>query len=131
MSLSRCIIQPDNAAGMSALPAPGTPATEARFPCGGLQTNSTRRTDRRPTEQVMPNTHNGAAPDEPAGTPDSDRYAAETAHHHPTKPGTTDDETIRRHAYEIWEKEGRPEGRHEAHWHEAEQHARPKSPPGR
>jgi Protein of unknown function (DUF2934) len=30
------------------------------------------------------------------------------------------DETIRRRAYAIWEAEGRPEGRHEQHWAQAE-----------
>lgn len=30
------------------------------------------------------------------------------------------DEEIRKRAYEIWEKEGRPEGKHQDHWSEAE-----------
>jgi len=30
-----------------------------------------------------------------------------------------DDEHIKRRAYEKWEAEGRPEGEHERHWHEA------------
>jgi hypothetical protein len=30
-----------------------------------------------------------------------------------------DDERIRRKAYEIWESEGRPEGRHNDHWRRA------------
>jgi len=29
------------------------------------------------------------------------------------------DELIRRRAYAIWEKEGRPQGRHEEHWRQA------------
>jgi hypothetical protein len=29
-------------------------------------------------------------------------------------------ERIRRRAYELWETEGRPEGRAQAHWHQAE-----------
>ena len=29
-------------------------------------------------------------------------------------------EAIRKRAHEIWEREGRPEGRHEDHWREAE-----------
>lgn len=29
------------------------------------------------------------------------------------------DDAVRRHAYEIWEREGRPDGQHESHWHEA------------
>jgi hypothetical protein len=72
--------------------------------------------------------------DKPAGTPTGDRYAAETAHHHPTKPGTTEDEAIRQEAYAIWEMEGRPDGQHEAHWQKAEERMKPvlvKSPPGR
>jgi hypothetical protein len=28
-------------------------------------------------------------------------------------------EKIRQRAYEIWEREGRPEGQHERHWHQA------------
>lgn len=30
-----------------------------------------------------------------------------------------DEERVRRRAYEIWEREGRPEGRHEEHWRRA------------
>jgi len=30
------------------------------------------------------------------------------------------DERIRRRAYEIWEREGRPNGRDQEHWREAE-----------
>ena len=30
-----------------------------------------------------------------------------------------DDEAVRQHAYGIWEREGRPEGQHESHWHQA------------
>lgn len=29
------------------------------------------------------------------------------------------DQKIRERAYALWEEEGRPAGRHEAHWHEA------------
>ncbi|TSD84050.1 DUF2934 domain-containing protein [Mycobacterium sp. KBS0706] len=36
----------------------------------------------------------------------------------PRRP--VEDEEIRRHAYEIWEREGRPEGRAEEHWRRAE-----------
>jgi hypothetical protein len=32
-----------------------------------------------------------------------------------------DQERIRRRAHEIWEREGRPEGRHEEHWTQARQ----------
>ncbi len=34
------------------------------------------------------------------------------------------EEAIRAHAYELWEKEGYPEGRHEEHWHQAEKKLR-------
>ena len=30
-----------------------------------------------------------------------------------------DNERVRQKAYELWEKEGRPEGKHEDHWHQA------------
>jgi hypothetical protein len=30
-----------------------------------------------------------------------------------------DEEYVRRIAYELWEKEGRPHGRHDQHWHQA------------
>ncbi|NYZ17321.1 DUF2934 domain-containing protein [Azospirillum sp. RWY-5-1] len=30
-----------------------------------------------------------------------------------------DDTRIRDRAYELWESEGRPDGRHEEHWHQA------------
>lgn len=33
-----------------------------------------------------------------------------------------DDDKIRRKAYEIWEDEGRPEGRHDDHWRQAREH---------
>jgi Protein of unknown function (DUF2934) len=61
---------------------------------------------------------------EPTGTPDSDRFKAETAHHHPTKAGTTDDEEIRAYAYALWVAEGRPDGQDARHWCEAEYHLR-------
>jgi hypothetical protein len=32
-----------------------------------------------------------------------------------------DDDNIRRKAYELWENEGRPEGRHDEHWQKAHQ----------
>lgn len=35
---------------------------------------------------------------------------------HRDAPG---DDVIRRRAYHIWEEEGRPEGRHDEHWHRA------------
>jgi len=38
---------------------------------------------------------------------------------HPVRRPVEEDE-IRRHAYEIWEREGRPEGRAEEHWRQAE-----------
>jgi hypothetical protein len=31
------------------------------------------------------------------------------------------EEKIKRRAYEIWERDGRPDGKHFDHWHEAEQ----------
>ncbi|RVJ40003.1 DUF2934 domain-containing protein [Sinorhizobium meliloti] len=31
-----------------------------------------------------------------------------------------DEDRIRARAYEIWEREGRPDGGHERHWHQAE-----------
>ncbi|WP_411755786.1 DUF2934 domain-containing protein [Sinorhizobium meliloti] len=30
------------------------------------------------------------------------------------------EERIRRRAYEIWERDGRPDGEHDRHWHQAE-----------
>jgi hypothetical protein len=30
-----------------------------------------------------------------------------------------DNERVRQKAYDLWEKEGRPEGKHEDHWHRA------------
>ena len=35
-------------------------------------------------------------------------------------PKETVQERIQRRAYELWESEGRPEGRERAHWHQAE-----------
>ncbi len=57
---------------------------------------------------------------EPKGAPTSERFAAETAHHHPSTDHTTDDEEIRAEAYELWVAEGRPEGKQEEHWSLAE-----------
>ncbi|MGK9202848.1 DUF2934 domain-containing protein [Sinorhizobium meliloti] len=31
-----------------------------------------------------------------------------------------DEDRIRARAYEIWEREGRPDGGHERHWHQAQ-----------
>ena len=44
-----------------------------------------------------------------------------------------DEERIRRRAHEIWEREGRPEGRHEEHWARARREVESEeggSPPG-
>ena len=44
-----------------------------------------------------------------------------------------DEERIRRRAHEIWEREGRPEGRHEEHWARARREVEAEeggSPPG-
>jgi Protein of unknown function (DUF2934) len=44
-----------------------------------------------------------------------------------------DHERIRRRAHEIWEREGRPEGRHEEHWTQARREVEAEeggSPPG-
>jgi hypothetical protein len=30
-----------------------------------------------------------------------------------------DEERVRKRAYEIWEKAGRPDGQHDAHWEQA------------
>ena len=38
----------------------------------------------------------------------------------PGRPREEMHERIRRRAYELWEIEGRPEGRAHAHWHQAE-----------
>jgi len=41
---------------------------------------------------------------------------------HAGRPGRrpAEDDEIRRHAYEIWEREGRPEGRADEYWRRAE-----------
>jgi len=38
----------------------------------------------------------------------------------PRPPKQTVQERIQRRAYELWETEGRPEGRQHAHWYQAE-----------
>jgi len=38
-------------------------------------------------------------------------------------PTSRDDERIRSRAYEIWEREGRPDGKHHDHWLQAEREA--------
>jgi hypothetical protein len=43
------------------------------------------------------------------------RHAQETA--------MVDEDQVRRRAHEIWEREGRPEGRHEEHWRQAMEEA--------
>lgn len=43
--------------------------------------------------------------------------------HSGTTPSDRSDEIeerIRRRAYEIWERDGRPDGEHDRHWHQAE-----------
>ncbi len=51
-------------------------------------------------------------------------HELERGNHSGTRPpdrGTDDkEERIRRRAYEIWERDGRPDGEHERHWHQAE-----------
>ncbi len=37
--------------------------------------------------------------------------------------GKSEEERLRRRAYELWEREGRPHGRHEHHWHLAREEA--------
>jgi len=34
--------------------------------------------------------------------------------------GGADESNIRERAYAIWEEQGRPEGSHDAHWHQAQ-----------
>jgi hypothetical protein len=46
------------------------------------------------------------------------RSAARGAASKPPKESVQ--ERIQRRAYELWETEGRPEGREQAHWHQAE-----------
>lgn len=42
-----------------------------------------------------------------------------------------DEENVRRIAYDLWEKEGRPHGRHDQHWHEARHEAKVLAPEAR
>ena len=35
----------------------------------------------------------------------------------------SDEEKIKLRAYEVWEREGRPDGRHDEHWHQAKKDA--------
>lgn len=42
-----------------------------------------------------------------------------------------DQDGIRRRAYEIWEQEGRPEGRHEAHWAQASREMEERATPAK
>ncbi|WP_085026280.1 DUF2934 domain-containing protein [Ensifer aridi] len=37
----------------------------------------------------------------------------------PDRSTDDDEDRIRARAYEIWEREGRPDGGHERHWHQA------------
>ena len=48
--------------------------------------------------------------------------AIKAAGRKPSAPGRSRDlyERIQRRAYELWEREGRPEGRDHAHWYQAE-----------
>jgi len=45
--------------------------------------------------------------------------------------GVPDEDEIRRRAYELWEADGRPDGRDEEYWHRAERelHQRKSGPP--
>jgi hypothetical protein len=61
---------------------------------------------------------------DPKGAPSSDRFKAETAHHHPSDSGTTDEAETRAYAYALWMAEGRPDGRDAQHWSEAKRHLR-------
>jgi hypothetical protein len=46
------------------------------------------------------------------------KNASQTESHRPSPE--QDQEIITLCAYHIWEQEGRPDGKHEAHWHQAE-----------
>jgi hypothetical protein len=51
------------------------------------------------------------------------KTASRTAGRKPAAPGWSREELyerIQRRAYELWEREGRPDGRDHAHWHQAE-----------
>ncbi len=39
-----------------------------------------------------------------------------------------DEDDIRRKAYDLWEEEGRPEGKHHEHWHKAQERLREPAP---
>jgi hypothetical protein len=54
------------------------------------------------------------------GTPPKKRTSTRGAASAPTKGSADLREAIARRAYEIYEAEGRPEGRDEAHWRRAE-----------
>lgn len=41
----------------------------------------------------------------------------------PTRDHDEDEDALRRRAYSIWEREGRPEGRHSDHWDQARREA--------
>lgn len=42
--------------------------------------------------------------------------------------GDDQDDDIRRKAYELWEEEGRPEGKHDEHWRKAHERVRGTAP---
>ncbi|MBL3685257.1 DUF2934 domain-containing protein (plasmid) [Sinorhizobium meliloti] len=48
------------------------------------------------------------------------REKARTRTEPPDRITEDDEDRIRARAYEIWEREGRPDGGHERHWHQAQ-----------
>ncbi|MGH6915286.1 MAG: DUF2934 domain-containing protein [Geminicoccales bacterium] len=56
----------------------------------------------------------------PQAGPAPNAKAASTGGVRRTRNGGNVAERIRQRAYEIWEREGRPEGRQQAHWEQAE-----------
>ena len=62
-----------------------------------------------------------------AATPPSTSTLLSTPHVSGLQVVPPSEEQVRRRAYEIYESQGRPEGRHEEHWRQAEKEVRGRS----
>ena len=87
-----------------------------------MPTDRKRRTPERPGNPALPQGRPGEGQEAglPAGDPVSTTAAALVGHLMPGADTAAPREArVRRRAYELWERAGRPDGAHEAHWHEA------------
>lgn len=81
-----------------------------------MKNSARRKTSKGTTDGGRPE----APPAADAGGRKMARRAANQIDRQSASPAASRDEEIRKRAYSLWEKEGRPEGKHRHHWTLAE-----------